>query len=140
MLALVSTGWCINYNNWGGTDIDPLLRRELPYDMIHFGAGRDGVSTMVSGSLAIPLGYSIVHKQVYSNKGLTLADGVPGQVITIDISVYSNSDGAPKLTPTTKTGFASISFDAVGDSVTLWFHDSTIGWTIIGTNSVTVNQ
>ena len=66
MLAFVSYGYCAA-NNWGNTDLNPLLGRELPNDLVYFGAARGGTSTMVSGSLAVPVSYSLVLKQVGSS-------------------------------------------------------------------------
>ena len=139
-LLLTIPGYCATRINWGGTDRTRQLGRQLPYDLVSLGQSRDGVSTMVSASTAIPLGYSVVKKQVYSSKALVLADGVEGQVLHLTISVYSSSDPEVLLAPTTKTGFASLQFNAVGDSATLLYIDDTSGWVLIGSNSVTINQ
>jgi hypothetical protein len=140
-LLLAAPGFCANQTPWGQGDIHPQLGRQLPYDLVYLGQDRGGVSTMVSGSTAIPLGYSVVKKEVGSAVALTLANGIPGQILHFTISSYSESDpGSPTLTPTTKTGFASLEFNAAGDSVTLLYVDNTSGWVLIGSNSVTVNQ
>ena len=135
LFAMVSVGYCAEANNWGNTDLDPLLRRQLPYDFIHAGPDRGGVSTMVSGTLAIPVSYSVVLMQVGSAMPRTLANGLAGQILTI---VVSTGTSTTVLTPTTKTGFTTISFNAVADSVTLLYIDDTIGWLVIGQNSVTI--
>lgn len=65
---------------------------------------------------------------------LTLADGeVPGQVKVI----YMKTDGGDgTLTPATFIGGTTITFDAVGDTVTLLWQ--TEGWYVIGINGAVV--
>ena len=64
---------------------------------------------------------------------LTLADGTAGQIKTI---VHVVDGGSGILTPTTPLGYATITFNAAGDSVTLQFF--TQGWAIIGSKGVTI--
>lgn len=59
-------------------------------------------------------------------QALTLADGIAGQVKTITHVV---DGGDAVLTPTTKTGYTTITFTNVGDTVTLKFY-TTYGWMI----------
>lgn len=64
-----------------------------------------------------------------SGQALTLADGTNGQVKNI---VHAVDGGSAVLTPTTKTGFTTITFTAVGDSCKLVFF-TTQGWMLVGT-------
>jgi hypothetical protein len=64
----------------------------------------------------------------------TLADGTAGQVKIITM-VSDGGDGT--LTPTTKTGFTTITFNDVGDSAILQFH-TTLGWMILANYGCTV--
>ena len=64
---------------------------------------------------------------------LTLADGTAGQIKTITMIT---DGGDATLTPTTKTGFSTITFNDVGDSVILQFH-TTKGWMILANNGAT---
>ena len=59
---------------------------------------------------------------------LTLANGTAGQIITI---VHDVDGGSAVLTPTTKSGFTTITFTAVGETATLMY-TATRGWVIIG--------
>lgn len=59
-------------------------------------------------------------------QALTLADGTPGQRKTI---IHEVDGGSGVLTPTTKTGFTTITFTAVGESAVLVFL-ATRGWMI----------
>ena len=63
-------------------------------------------------------------------QALTLADGVEGQIKRI---VHVVDGGSGVLTPTTKTGFTTITFTNVGDSATLQFF-TTRGWMIVSLN------
>lgn len=58
---------------------------------------------------------------------LTLADGTDGQIITI---IHDVDGGSAVLTPTTKTGFSTITFTAVGEACVLQFV-TTRGWIIL---------
>lgn len=69
-----------------------------------------------------------------SSQALTMADGVNGQLKSI---VHEVDGGSAILTPTTKTGFSTITFTAVGDSATLVFV-TTRGWMILAVNGATV--
>lgn len=65
---------------------------------------------------------------------LTLADGVNGQV---KIIVMGTDGGDATLTPTTKTGYTTITFNDAGDGVTLVFI-TTKGWIVAGNNGATL--
>lgn len=60
-------------------------------------------------------------------QALTLADGVDGQIKTI---VHVVDGGSSVLTPTTKTGYTTITFTDVGETATLQFF-TTVGWLIL---------
>lgn len=61
---------------------------------------------------------------------LTLANGTDGQIITV---IHDVDGGSAVLTPTTKTGFTTVTFTAVGESVTLQYV-TTRGWIILAIN------
>lgn len=61
-------------------------------------------------------------------QALTLANGSAGQIKTI---VHVVDGGSGVLTPTTKTGFSTITFTNAGDAVTLQYF-TTQGWCIVG--------
>jgi len=66
---------------------------------------------------------------------LTLADGTNGQV---KACVMVADGGDATLTPTTKTGFSTIVFNDVGDSVLLQFF-TTLGWMVLSNNGCTIS-
>ncbi len=61
-------------------------------------------------------------------QALTLANGTSGQIKRI---CHVVDGGSGVLTPTTKSGYTTITFTNVGDSVTLQYH-TTAGWCITG--------
>lgn len=65
---------------------------------------------------------------------LTLADGTNGQM---KIVVMGTDGGDATLTPTTKTGYSTITFNDAGDGVTLMFI-TTKGWIVCGNNGATL--
>ena len=68
-----------------------------------------------------------------ASQALTLANGTVGQV---KIIVHTVDGGSAVLTPTTKIGFSTVTFTAVGDSVALIY--TATGWAIFGTRGATV--
>ena len=61
-------------------------------------------------------------------EAITLADGVDGQIKRI---IHDVDGGSMVLTPTTKTGYTTITFTNAGDAVTLEFV-TTRGWIVTG--------
>lgn len=68
-----------------------------------------------------------------ASQALTLANGSTGEVKVI---VHTVDGGSAVLTPTTKIGFSTVTFTAVGDSVMLIY--TSAGWAIIGSRGVTI--
>ena len=68
-----------------------------------------------------------------ASQALTLADGSVGE---IKIIVHAVDGGSAVLTPTTKIGFSTITFTAVGDSAMLIY--SSAGWAVVGSKGVTI--
>ncbi len=64
---------------------------------------------------------------------LTLANGTNGQIKTI---IHDVDGGSAILTPTTKTGFSTITFTNAGDTATLQYL-TTRGWFILDLNGAT---
>ena len=88
-----------------------------------------------SGAGAVPITSSTVRLTTTGTDALTLANGANGQILTIVMVAYVG-DGT--LTPTTKTGFSTITFGAVGDAITLQYF-TTLGWMVIGNSGCTIN-
>jgi hypothetical protein len=88
-----------------------------------------GNVAVAAATLVIPVTHAHVSKTTGGAEALTLANGTPGQLLTITL-VVDGGDGT--LTPATKTGFATIVFADAGDGATLRFVDTTVGWVIVG--------
>lgn len=86
-----------------------------------------------SGAAALPVTATLVKVTTTGADALTLADGVEGQLLVITM-VADGGDGT--LTPANLAGASTITFNDVGDTVTLVF-DGT-NWCIAGNNGATV--
>ena len=95
-----------------------------------------GTSTKAGGVLAVPITGRFCSMTTGGVEALTLANGAPGQELTLTLAATSG-DGT--LTPATKTGFSTIVFHAVGDTVSLKYIDDTIGWIVVGVATRTTN-
>ena len=88
----------------------------------------DDLAIAVAGAtLAIPVSHAHVAKTTGGVEALTLANGKPGQVLSI-LLVADGGDGT--LTPATATGWATIVFADVGDQAILFYVDDIAGWRI----------
>ena len=90
--------------------------------------------------LIIPVTHSVVSKTTGVDEELcSLANGVPGQELTIVLVAVGHADGDIILTPATLTGFATILLDDVKDTVTLKYIDDTVGWIVVGAAGTAAN-
>lgn len=93
-----------------------------------------GTTAALSGAGAIPITAATVRLTTTGADALTLANGTNGQVLCI-VMVVDGGDGT--LTPTTKTGYSTITFNDVGDAVILQYF-TTLGWMILANYGATV--
>ncbi|WP_255564463.1 hypothetical protein [Mameliella sp. CS4] len=93
-----------------------------------------GSVAVAGATLAIPVTHRYVAKTTGGAEALTLADGTPGQKLTVSL-VSDGGDGT--LTPDTCSGFATIVFADAGDTATLEFIDATVGWIVTGAHGAT---
>ena len=125
-----------------------LVMVDASADKVAIGVQTPSEKLDVNGNLAISGGFlrlsqnpqsltgngalvaSVLHANtnIYTTAAATvsLADGVQGQVKTL---VMMQDQGDAVLTPLNRNGFANITFQDVGDSVTLLFNNSK--WTIL---------
>ena len=115
--------------------LEKFLRSWLPDSAVNIIFSKGSSTTSIADSLAIPITNRYVAKTTGADaEALTLADGEPGQLLSINLTVDGNGDGT--LTPTTATGFVAVVLADAGDQVDLEFVDSTIGWIITGATGV----
>ena len=95
--------------------------------------GVSGTPQTLTGAGAVNLTTGITYLVTTGANALTLADGAQGQIKTIRMKT-DGGDGT--LTPTNAEGFTTITFTAVGQTVTLQFLDGK--WNVIGHFGVTI--
>jgi len=89
-----------------------------------------GIQAYTSASSALTAtGGLILVTTPSTNTSPELANGTPGQMVTLVMDVDNN--GLSIITPDTLSGGASVTFTDVGDSVSLIF-TATRGWVITG--------
>lgn len=86
-----------------------------------------------SGSLVVNTSSAITYITTTGSATLSFADGVQGQEKTL---VMITDGGDAVLTPSSASGFTTITFNDVGDTARLIFVNS--AWNILSTNGVTV--
>lgn len=93
-----------------------------------------GSVTVAADALAIPTAAAFVAKSSGADaEACTLANGVPGQVLTI--ALVSDGGGTVTITPTTAS-FTSVALADAGDTVTVQFVDPVTGWVPLGAAGV----
>lgn len=101
------------------------------------GLGSGGVSSVATDTTTLTTtGYSLFTVKVATTT-LTVANGQEGEIVTL-LGEEGSDTGTLTISATTKTGWTSVSMDTVRDSLTLLYLNSTSGWIIIGSNSVTI--
>lgn len=91
--------------------------------------------TVAADVLAMPVTHPFIKKTTGADaEALTLANGLPGQLLVINLVTDGGGDGT--LTPATKTGFATIVFADAGDQAVLMYVDDTVGWIILSATGV----
>lgn len=94
-----------------------------------------GSTTVAADVLAIPVTHRYVAKTTGADaEALTLADGKPGQTLTVSLVTDGGGDGT--LTPATCSGLTNVVLADAGDTVTFQFIDSTVGWVVVGAAGV----
>jgi hypothetical protein len=113
-----------------------ILRMGELYHRNDADATDDLNTTCAADVLAIPVTHAYVAKTTGGDaEALTLADGVPGQVLVVNLTTDGGGDGT--LTPATKTGFLTIVFADAQDQAVLLYVDDSIGWILIGAKGAT---
>ena len=90
-----------------------------------------GFIAVQQSTLAIPVTHDLVMKDTSDlATALTLADGDPGQLLSVVISDAGGAAGT--ITPTRAYGFATVVLSDSGDRATLLYLNDTQGWTVLG--------
>ncbi len=93
--------------------------------------------SVLTGAGAIPFSRPICQlRSTGGMQAIALADGAPGQLLTI---VHEQDGGSMVLTATTKSGWTtSITFNNVGDNVRLQFINIAVGWIVLSSRGAAV--
>jgi hypothetical protein len=131
----------INFSGTGTGGAISVDGNGLTFNLMLAGIGNGGATSMASSDLAVPITHAYVGKSIAADSAFsagTLANGEPGQSLTLYI--YQDKGSVTFiLTPATASTYSSLSFDSVGDSVTLLYIDDTVGWIVTSYTSVTIN-
>jgi len=96
-----------------------------------------GSVAVIADVLVMPLTHSVIEKTAGGDaEALTLANGAPGQELTITLVAGA---GDCTLTPTITTGFTAVVLADAKDTVTLEYIDDTVGWIVVGTTGTAAN-
>lgn len=106
---------------------------------------KTGVTTSVSQASNLDsaaLAYGVIKFASGTAKTITIAAGVPGQMVTLveeaTVAITIDPRKYP-LAPVARTGWNSIAITAANQSITLLWLDDTTGWVIVGNNGCTVS-
>lgn len=115
------------------------MARATRFEIVHHSLvttyGEDLVLDVAADVLALPVTNPYISKTTGADaEALTLADGLPGQGLFIELATDGGGDGT--LTPATATGWATIVFADAGDRASLVYIDDSIGWVIVGLSGV----
>lgn len=108
-----------------------VIRLQEVYHQDDENSGDDLTTAVAADVLAIPVTHAYVAKTTGADaEALTLANGKPGQVLVVNLTV--DGGGAGTLTPATKTGFTAVVLADAGDQATFFYVDDTVGWILLG--------
>lgn len=117
------------------TTVDIDIKKQILLSAKKDSVNDTNMVASAADSLAIPVTHPYVAKATGADaEALTLADGTPGQILIINLTTDGGGDGT--LTPSTKTGFATIVFADAGDQAVLFYVDDSVGWVILGLSGV----
>lgn len=166
--SFAAVGIRVNGNPYGtATDIDircgagansqPTADGSIYYatcspNLATTGIANGGAVSVASNVAALATSYAYVRKVVTSNSDAaftagTLANGIPGQTLTLEVAGLSpsgaTSGGNYTITPVTSTGFSSVKVSAVKDVIILQYIDDNVGWVLTSwspgaSNSITI--
>lgn len=115
-------------SQWVGGNLQ-FVKADDPTAVVFGVVAVSGSTTKAGGTLAVPITARFVTMTTGGVEALTLANGAPGQEISITLGT---DGGDATLTPATCTGFATIVFADAKDTAHLRYVDDTIGWILIG--------
>lgn len=120
-------------------------------NFISSGISNGGETSMTSTTLTVPTSFSLVKYDIQTDskfQTISLPAGVPGQELTLFCMGQSQSGASPSVTflpagPAGGVNFTALKSTAKGDTFTLLYVNSSLGWLLQSwdpgsTNSITV--
>ena len=106
-----------------------ILRLAEMFHQNDYDATEDLAIAIAADVLVIPVTHAHVSKTTGTDaEAWTLANGKPGQILTITLT--TDGGGTGTLTPATCTGFSTIAFADALDTAVLFYVDDSAGWRI----------
>ena len=106
-----------------------ILRLARMYHQNDYDVSEDFAISVAADVLVIPVTHGHVQKTTGADgEAWTLANGKPGQILSIILAVDGTGDGT--LTPATCTGFSTIVFADALDQAVLFYVNDFGGWRI----------
>jgi hypothetical protein len=95
----------------------------------------DASLAVAADALVVPLTAPFIAKTTGGDaEAMTLANGIEGQTVTINILVDGGGDAT--ITPVTSIGWATVVMADAGDQVTFGYIDDTDGWMILAAHGL----
>lgn len=90
----------------------------------------DGNVAVAADELVIPVTHGLIQKTTGGDaEACTLANGKPGQILTVALVVDGGGDAT--ITPATALSFTNVVMADANDIATFYYNNDTVGWTIM---------
>jgi len=116
------------------------MAKASSFEFVHYGLvteyPEDLNLDLAADVVVMPVTHPMITKTTGADaEAWTLANGIPGQTLTIHLDVDGGGTGT--LTPATSSNWSTIAFADAGDQATLLYVDDTIGWIILSVFGLT---
>lgn len=118
------------------TLVTPILGAATATSLTLTGAFIGSIQSLSGGGAVNLTTTTTAYTSTATGNALSLANGTAGQIKTIVYVAEAAGADTGILTPSSRLGYATITFNAVGDTVTLQYFSG--GWAIIGSRGVTI--
>ena len=116
------------------------MAKAVSFEFVHYAKATEYLEDLNLDLAADAVVMLLTHPLITKTTGndaeaWTLADGIPGQTLTIHLD--TDGGGSGTLTPATSSNWSTILFADAGDQATLLYVDDTVGWLIISVFGLT---
>ena len=72
-------------------------------------------------------------KNIFGSKyACAVSNGTAGQMLTVIYIAQGNASDSIVITPSTKTGYTTVTLTDIGDAATFHYVNDTVGWFLVG--------